>query len=70
MSDGPDDDLTWIPRAVRDKLDRATIRIHLADWQRLSLDQRRALVALPCASPAEVDAFHARILALVPAARP
>jgi hypothetical protein len=70
MSDDLVDDLTWIPRAVRDKLDRATIRIHLADWQRFSLEQRRALVALPCASPAEVAAFRARIFTLVPAARP
>jgi hypothetical protein len=61
-----DDDLTWIPRAVRTKLDRAAIRIHLADWQRLSTDDRRALVLLPCETRQETAAFRARVLTLVP----
>lgn len=60
-----DDDLSWIPRGVRDKLDRAAIRIHLADWQRMPLEERRALVACPCESSEEVAAFRARVLELV-----
>lgn len=64
-----DDDLSWIPRSVRDKLDRAGIRIHLADWQRMALEERRALVVSPCESPDEVTAFRARVLELVSALR-
>jgi hypothetical protein len=64
MTSPSEDDLTWIPRAVRDKLDLAGIRIHLADWQRMSLEERRELVALPCQSPDEVAAFRARTLTL------
>jgi hypothetical protein len=60
-----DDDLEWIPRSVRGKLDQAGIRIHLADWQRMTLDERRALVALPCTAPEEIAEFRARILELV-----
>jgi hypothetical protein len=64
MSSSAEDDLTWIPRVVRNKLDLAGIRIHLADWQRMSLEERRELVALPCRSPDEVAAFRARTLEL------
>ena len=64
MTSSAEDDLTWIPRPVRDKLDRAGIRIHLADWQRMSIEERRELLALPCDRPEEVAAFKARTLEL------
>lgn len=64
MPSSGEDDLTWIPRAVRHKLDLAGIRIHLADWQRMSPEERRELVALPCQSPDEVAVFRARTLEL------
>ena len=64
MPSSTEADLTWIPRAVRDKLDLAGIRIHLADWQRMSLEERRELIALPCRSPDEVAVFRARALDL------
>ncbi len=64
MTPPSEEDLTWIPRAVRAKLDLAGIRIHLADWQRMSLEERRELVTLPCQSPDEVAAFRARTLTL------
>jgi hypothetical protein len=61
-----EDDLTWIPRLVRGKLDRAGVRIHLADWQKLSLDARRALTAWACDTPEEIAAFRARLVELFP----
>jgi hypothetical protein len=64
MPSPDEDDLAWIPRAVRHKLDLAGIRIHLVDWQRMSLEERRELVALPCQSVDEVALFRARTLEL------
>jgi hypothetical protein len=67
MADSPEeDDLTWIPRVVRVKLDRAGVRIHLVDWQKLSLDARRALTACPCDTREEIAAFRARLAELFP----
>jgi hypothetical protein len=61
-----DEDLTWIPRGVRTKLDLAGVRIHLADWQTLSLDERRELVAFDCTTHGQAAAFRARLAALIP----
>jgi hypothetical protein len=66
MTSAEDDDLTWIPNSVRAKLDRTDVRIHLADWQRLSLEQRRELIATPCETPEEVAAFRVRLAELIP----
>lgn len=43
-----EDDLTLMPRAVRDKLDRVGIKLHLKEWALLSLAERRHLVEAPC----------------------
>jgi hypothetical protein len=64
MSDRPDD-LDLIPRSVRDKLDKVGIKLHLADWQRLSLDERRRLVDLPCAAPEEIERYRSDLDRLV-----
>lgn len=64
MTSSAEDDLEWIPRSVRHKLDLAGIRIRLADWQRMSIEERRELLALPCESPEEVAAFRVRTLEL------
>ena len=66
---GSDEDLTWIPRTVRTKLDRAGVRIHLADWQRLSIEDRRGLITFRCESSEDAAAFRARIAELVPSLR-
>ena len=66
MTSGEDEDLSWIPQGVRTKLDRAGVRIHLAEWQRLSLGDRRELVEFPCETAEDVAAFQARLVALVP----
>jgi hypothetical protein len=66
MTSGEDEDLNWIPQGVRTKLDRAGVRIHLADWQRLSPGNRRELVDFRCETAEEVAAFQERLVVLVP----
>ena len=58
MSDEPDS-LWLIPREVRDKLDRVGVKLHLREWQALSLAQRQRLCAQPCASTDEAARFSA-----------
>ena len=58
-------DLALIPRVVRDKLDRAAVKIHLAEWQALTLEERRELYELPCTRPEEIAQFRDRLDALV-----
>lgn len=58
------DDLELMPRSVRDKLDRAGIKLHLREWALLSLAERRQLVAAPCASDEEAARYAASIDAL------
>jgi hypothetical protein len=60
-----DEDLSLMPRAVRDKLDRVGIKLHLKEWAMLSLEERRALVDQPCAAPAEVARYAEQLEALV-----
>jgi hypothetical protein len=40
-------ELTWIPLAVRFKLDRCGVRISLGQWQALSVTERGALLLAP-----------------------
>jgi hypothetical protein len=58
-------DLEFIPRAVRDKLDRVAIKLHLAQWQALTLEERRELYEMPCTGPEEISKFGVRLDALV-----
>lgn len=60
-----DEDLTLMPRAVRDKLDRVGIKLHLREWARLSLAERRHLVAAACESDGERARYAADLDALV-----
>ncbi len=55
------DDLGWIPRSVRDKLDQVRIKLHLKEWQAFPLEDRQALCALPCQTAAEKKAFQNRL---------
>ena len=64
MSD-PADDLALMPRSVRDKLDRARIKLHLREWQQLSLEERRNLRDAPCDSPQEVERYRDALIGLV-----
>jgi hypothetical protein len=58
-------DLEFIPRAVRDKLDRVAIKLHLSQWQALTLEERRELYEMPCTGSEEISKFRVRLDALV-----
>lgn len=58
-------DLELIPRAVRDKLDRVEIKLHLKEWQQLSLAERAELRDAPCDRPAEIHAYRSRLESMV-----
>lgn len=51
--------LELIPLSVRHKLDCAEVKLHLSQWQVLSLDERDELLRLPCRSSDEVSAYRA-----------
>ena len=57
--------LVLMSRAVRDKLDRVRIKLHLKEWQALSLAERAQLRDAPCDGPAEADRFAALVDELV-----
>ena len=59
------DDLALIPRALRDKLDRVGIKLHLEEWQTFTLAERRQLLDAPCESAAEVARFRTELSALI-----
>ncbi len=58
------DDLGWIPRSVRDKLDHVGIKLHLKEWQAFPLEDRQALCALSYQTAVEKKAFLERLDAL------
>jgi hypothetical protein len=60
-----DDDLTLMPRVVRDKLDRVGIKLHLKEWAMLSLPERRTLVDAPCDTAPDIERYTQRLEALV-----
>ncbi len=57
--------LVLMSRAIRDKLDRVRIKLHLKEWQALELDERAQLRDLPCESAAEIDRFATLVDELV-----
>jgi len=59
------DDLTLMPRSLRDKLDRVGIKLHLKEWDLLTLPERRRLVEQPCESALEIDRYRAELTALI-----
>lgn len=59
------DDLTLIPRSVRDKLDRVGIKLHLEEWELLTIEERRRLVEQPCESAADLECYRAELTALI-----
>jgi len=63
--DEADTNLELMPRAVRDKLDRVRLKVHLKEWQALSLAERARLRDLPCSTEAELQAYAVEVDALV-----
>ena len=57
--------LELMPRAVRDKLDRVKIKLHLRDWQALPMTARERLRDLPCTTDDEIVRYAAEVAALV-----
>ena len=57
--------LDLMPRAVRDKLDRVGIKLHLKEWQQLSMADRERLRDLPCEHADEVAGYAGEVEQLV-----
>lgn len=57
--------LELIPLSVRHKLDCAEVKLHLPQWQALSLDERLQLIRLPCNSRDEVRAYRALLMEMI-----
>src|SRR5262245_42339162 len=60
-----DDDLALMPRSLRDKLDRVGIKLHLKEWQLLTLAERRRLVEQACDSADEIARYRSELAALI-----
>lgn len=58
-------DLELIPRSVRDKLDRVGIRLHLREWQAMTLADRVRLRDLPCITDGDAAGYTAAVDHLV-----
>ncbi len=58
-------DLSLIPLSIRYKLDRAEIKLHLTQWQKISLDDRQRLLDTPCGTVTEVTIYRALLLELI-----
>jgi hypothetical protein len=65
MADLPDDDLALIPRALRDKLDRVGIKLHLVEWTLFTRAERRSLVDHSCESVDDIERFRIELDALI-----
>lgn len=64
MSEEPDP-LWLVPREVRDKLDRIAVKLHLREWQGLSLAARQRLCDQPCTSASDAEALRALLRELL-----
>ena len=60
-----EDNVRCIPMIVRFKLDACGIKLKLAEWCKMSTDQRMLLAALPCETPIEVDAYGENLRQLI-----
>ena len=58
-------DLELMPRAVRDKLDRVDVKLHLKEWQQLALDERAFLRDAACGDDTEADRYRRRLNEMV-----
>jgi len=63
--EGDDEDLALIPRSVRDRLDRVGIKLHLREWKRLDLAERRTLLEQACDSADEIRKYRSFLVRVV-----
>lgn len=61
-------ELKCMPMIARLKLDRSGVKLSLKQWNRLSLENRRSLAALPCDTVAEIDAYGETVASWLTAA--
>ena len=59
------DSLRCIPMQVRCKLDTCGIKLKLSDWNRMTTDERQALVELPCTTKTEIQSYREYIEQLI-----
>ncbi|HVN83570.1 MAG TPA: nitrate reductase associated protein [Candidatus Binatia bacterium] len=57
--------LVLMSRTVRDKLDRVRIKLHLAEWQALTIEERTQLRDAHCDQPQDLERFAALVDELV-----
>lgn len=57
--------LELMPRSVRDKLDRVGYKVHLVEWQAMTMAERQRLRDWPCASAEESARYAAEVERLV-----
>lgn len=57
--------LRCVPMAVRFKLDACGIKLTLKQWSRFTREDRHELLMAPCDAPAEIEAYRARLIALI-----
>ena len=57
--------LTYIPLAVRFKLDKCGVKLSLDQWQQLPEGNRRALLRVRCESEAEIADYRRELQALI-----
>jgi len=57
--------LVLMSRAIRDKLDRVRIKLHLQEWQALTIDERIRLRDTACDTPDEIARYATLIEELV-----
>ena len=60
-----EESLELMSRVVRDKLDRAGVKLHLAEWQQLTLAERATLRDQACGGEAEIESYRAYLETLV-----
>ena len=60
-----EDNVRCIPMIVRFKLDACGIKLKLAEWCKMSTDQRMLLADLPCETPMEVAAYGENLRQLI-----
>jgi hypothetical protein len=57
--------LTYIPMAVRFKLDKCGIKLSLGAWQQLPEDRRRELLRAPCDNATDISSYRRVLCAFV-----